>query len=153
MPKPVRPPSEIIASIAEKSAAVREAATELTAHIVGFLEYLSTLKGRVETVTYGDHPDYPERPEVSLAIWFHKVGKEWELAYRSEHQEFAGDEPDWKPLVNAPLNVKMAAVRMFPDVLTSIEKSQEKLTAEILSVSREYEQFAAKLKSSAKGGL
>jgi hypothetical protein len=78
----------------------------------------------------------------------HRSGKEWALSYAEHHAQFndENDPPEFKPLSDAPLKFKMAAVKMFPNLLEAIEKSQDKLLADLNQTAAEFDAFAASLK-------
>lgn len=104
---------------------VREAADALCKRIELFQEYLNKLSGRVETsCSQGD-----------LTLHLHRKGKGWIVSYKNDFS------PDGRPLLDAPLVVKMKAVGMFPDLLLSIEKSQELLVHQIDLCSQRFDEF------------
>lgn len=153
-----RPPAQIIESITVKAANVRTAATALSERIEEFQEYVTRLPGRVEAVVYGDHPDAMSPDEhalLSLVLRFHREGKAWMLSYGTHHEEVNND-PDnpvkYQPLTDAPLRIKLAAVKMFPAMLSAVEKSQDDLVKEIESATAEYDAFAQALKIKPKEG-
>jgi hypothetical protein len=131
-----------------KSSDVRDAAAELTKRIIQFTEYLSGLSGRIEATAWGLHPDADSpQSELELGLKFHKQGgRDWIISwsdYYPAHHEIHG--MDWTPLVTAPLKIKLAAVKMFPDLLESIEKSQDRIVAEIQRTSMAFDEFVAGL--------
>ena len=146
-----RPPTEILDSISKKASDLRDAAETLTERITWFEEYLAKLPGRVETDYYGPHPDAEtaqEEAEMSLVLKLHRTGKIWSLSYGSHHEGW-NDNPEnaveFKPLVEAPLKFKIAAVKLFPNVLAAIEKSQDKLVAETKKAVTEVDKFTDSL--------
>lgn len=143
-----RRPIEIVESIKDESANVRQAASDLTDRIARFRTYLSKLKGRVETEVYGRHPDSDQFEEatgspVSLGIKLHHIGQEWELSFGVDQDPEIATE--WRPLVEAPLKLKMAGIKLFPDLLLAIERSQKQLTSDITKASKEFDEFAESL--------
>ena len=149
----VRDPSEIVESIGQKAASVKDAVAALTGRIEQFQTYLGGVRGRVESYCYGAHPDADseeDRNLMSLCLWLHKEGKEWVLSWANHderHTHYDDYTMNFKPLVDAPLKIKLAAVKMFPDVLETIEKSQSELVRQVTKATEEYDAFAASLPS------
>ena len=145
MSKPVRSPSESVEAICDKAAEVRHVSQKLAERITQFQDYLGKLPGRVETKIWRSHPDAPDGSDNLIALRLHREGKAWVLSWGNDTE--SNDKPiEWRPLVDAPLKVKLASVKMFPDLLGSIEKSQTKLIDEIVETSAEYDSFAHTLK-------
>lgn len=150
-----RPPKVILESIKSHAEKVREAAAELTKRVEHFEQCLGKIPGRVETDYYGDDPD-PDNPEeaaaVSLVIRLHRSGKNWTLSYAYHDLRWSHDESggftEFKPLVDAPLKIKIAAVKMFPNIFAAIEMSQKKLVTELEAATAEYDAFVATLRAS-----
>jgi hypothetical protein len=61
-------------------------------------------------------------------------------------------EFDWKPLKEASLKIKVAAVDAFPDLLTKIEKSQDALIHDLSSAADKAAAFLSAFSTQAKGG-
>ncbi|HDZ21833.1 hypothetical protein LCGC14_0225630 [marine sediment metagenome] len=153
--KPHRPASEVVKSIRNHAVGVREAAEGLTERIEQFEVYLGTLKGRVDTVHFGAHPnaDPEEKDQLELAIRLHRQDKQWVLSWSSYHPEYPEEYGmEWKPLKKAPLKIKIAAVKMFPDLIEAIEKSQMRLAEEIEAATAQFDAFAETLAKNGKGG-
>jgi hypothetical protein len=151
-----RPPSELIQSISTKAESVQNAAAELTARIERFQEFLSRLPGRVETDFYGWHPDAISEDDahnMSLVLRLHREGKDWILSCGTHHKEAEHLDPFYsvrfRPLDEASIKWKMAAVKQFPDLLQAIEKSQDKFVEELKKVAADYDSFESTLKPSA----
>lgn len=154
--KDTRPPAQILESIAKKATNVRVAATALAARIDKFVDYLAKSPGRVEAYAYGDHPDGSDAQfPRSLTLHFHREGKGWALDYGT-YQDGYHDDPenpvDYKPLGEAPLKYKIAAVKMFPLLLEAIDREQDSLVKEIEGASSEFDDFYATLPPTAKEG-
>ncbi|HUT61220.1 MAG TPA: hypothetical protein VNA25_25505 [Phycisphaerae bacterium] len=148
--KPPRSAPEVITSIKDNAARVRDAADGMTKRIEQFQVYLGSLRGRVDTTHFGSHPDYGPQDEVDLALRLHRKEKAWVLSWGSYHPIYNDENPmDWQPLTEAPLRIKIAAVGMFPDLLEAIEKTQIRLAEEIEEVTAEFDAFAESLN---KGG-
>lgn len=153
-----RPPDEILKSISTKALDVRTSANELSKRIEKFQEFLGKLPGRVETEFYGSHPDATtpyEDSQLSLVLRLHREGKSWILSYGSFHEQFHNDPDEsvtFAPLMDAPLRIKIAAVKIFPNMLAAIEKSQDKLVSEIQYAVSQFDIFAASLPTVAKEG-
>jgi hypothetical protein len=146
-----RPPTVVLTSIDAKASDVRSAATELSARITWFEDYLSKLPGRVETEYHGPHPDATtinQQEEMALVLKLHREGKAWILSVGSYHEHFTTPEDpiDFKPLADASLKYKIAAVKMFPNLLAAIETSQSKLVQELNAATAEFDAFASQLK-------
>jgi hypothetical protein len=150
--KPLRSPPEVVESIQDHAADVREAAEELTKRIEQFEVYLATIKGRVETMHFGVHPSSDGvEDQLELAILLHRKGKDWMLSWSDYHPSYHEQHGmDWQPLKRAPLKIKIAAVRMFPDFLQAIEKSQKRLSEEILEATSRFDVFAETLTKNGK---
>ena len=145
-----RPPKVVLQSITTQAERVRRAAAELTKRIEQFQEWLGNLPGRVETDYYGEHPyanDAEDNAMMSLVIRLHRDGKKWILSHATQDERWSHTESggltEFKPLVDAPLKTKIAAVKMFPNILAAIEQSQMKLVAELEAATSEYDAFAA----------
>ena len=152
-----RTPEAIVRAITEKSKSVRDFATELSDRIVDFRDFLAQLPGRVAATAWGRHPDSDQMTEedqlnlgdYSLGLSFDREGKDWALTYTSSHE--ADDMPlEWKPLHEAPLKIKIAAIKLFPDLLSAIETSQDVLVKEISQAITDYDAFAASMKAKAQ---
>lgn len=146
-----RPTQIVLSAISSKAARVRAAATELSAEIESFEQYLGKLPGRVETTCFGDHPDAEttlQQCELSLVLKLHRKGKAWMISYSQFHEAFDNDPENpitFEPLKEAPLKFKIAAVKMFPNLLASIEKSQDTLIKEVEAATIDLKFFASSL--------
>jgi hypothetical protein len=155
--KDARPPAQVLDSIAEKAAEVREEANGLGECIDTFVTYLSKTQGRVETYAYGSHPDGPgdHQHSQSLALHFTREGKGWTLEYGTYIDGY-NDDPEnpvtYKPLSEAPLKYKIAAVKMFPKLLEAMERKQERLVEEIQEAKADFNTFMLALPSNPKEG-
>lgn len=145
-----RSPASILDSISKKSAKLREHATALTERIKFFEEYLSKLPGRVDTEYFGTHPDavtLEEKKAMQFSIKLHRSGKSWALSYSTF--SLATGDPDstteYKPLIDAPLKIKIAAMRLFPDFLAAIGDHQDQLVHEIAGATADFDQFIVML--------
>jgi hypothetical protein len=149
-----RPINVVVQSIQQQAVNVRTAAEHLTNRIITFESYLGQLPGRVEAFTFGEHPDDDGRGEVNLCLKFTREGKDWKLFWADYCEEYhAPDSPmDFKPLVDAPLKIKIAAIRMFPDVLVSVEESQVRIIQQLTEASVEFDKFAKQLMASKQEG-
>jgi hypothetical protein len=150
-----RPPKVILESITNQAEKVREAAAELTKRIEHFQQCLGKIPGRVETDYYGADPDADNAEDhffQALVIRLHRTGKNWTLSYAFHDErrsvEESGPFTEFKALVDAPLRIKIAAVKMFPNILAAIEMSQKKLVTELEAAAAEYDAFAATLRAS-----
>lgn len=148
--RPKRPPSEVLQGIERQATAVREAANAVSGRIEQFEHYLANLPGRVETTLHVRHPDggggTSVLGETTLAIRLARDGSTWKLVVGTSHVSLIrGFDPtiEWRPLVDAPLKWKVAAVKSFPDFLTAVEKSQAELVEELNSVVADYDHFAS----------
>jgi len=146
-----RSPQEVLQSIGTNATAVRNAATGLSECIEEFQTYLSKLPGRVEAECFGVHPDaesLEQAESMSLVLRFHRDGKGWRLSWGSYYDQYHND-PDhsveFKPLDTAPVKIKVAAVKMFPNLLVAIELSNEALVKKIEEAKAEYRSFADSL--------
>jgi hypothetical protein len=141
--KPNRDPSEILGAISEKARQVKEAAVLLTDNIEVIQTYLASIKGRTETACSGVHPD-DINSERSLTLKFHKDGSSWTISWaRVVNDE---DIPfTFKPLLQAPLRIKVAAARMLPDLIEFIEDQQDKLLNEVNEAANTLDAFYKKL--------
>ena len=102
----------------------------------------------MDTCQYGNHPDHGFDPEYSLAIRLHRLDKTWILSWSCHsiyHNDQLGEKMDWQPLKEAPLKIKIAAVKIFPNLLEAIEKSQIQLAEEIKRATAEFDAFAQTL--------
>jgi hypothetical protein len=147
---PARSSVEVIAAIDQKAVRVREAADALTQRITDFEAYLASLRGKVECYAFGDHPDADEHDnrDLELGLWFHRVGKAWIISvcdYTMQMEAMVG--LSWQPLKDASLKIKIGAVKAFPVLLEAIEQRQDSLITELEKVAKEYDVFAATLKS------
>jgi len=152
MPKEAPPPAQVVESIEKKADLVRDAAAELSDEIQSVEAILNKLPGRVETWCFGKHPD---GGELELALHFVRRGQAWMLecgTYHPLYNEDPHNPIDWNPLSEASLRVKMAAVRMFPDLLVAMDKSQDKLVEELGKATAEAAAFKASLKQRTKEG-
>lgn len=136
-------------NIAEGSTLIREAAGKLASRIEHFEKHLNTIPGRVDTECFGHHPD-ADSPQaealMSLVLKLHRDGKCWVLSYGKYTQDI-NEDPDcpisYARLKDAPLKIKLAAVRMFPKMLEAIKESQRTMAEEINRAVAEYDDFAA----------
>lgn len=150
--KPYRPAPEVIESIQDHAASVRDAAEGLTKRIEQFEVFLGSLKGRVDTMHFGTHPNSGDpQDQLELGIRLHRQGKDWVLSwsdYEPSYHEVHG--MNWQLLKEAPLKIKIAAVKMFPDFLEAIEKSQIQLAEEIIEATSQFDAFAEMLTKDGK---
>lgn len=113
---------------------VREVADRLTKRVEAFEDHLARMPGRVETAIAGPH----------FTLAFLRIGSKWRLVHRR------GEDEEYKPLSDGSLKVKMEAVGMFEDLVTSILRSQETLIAEMESAIAETDQLFAALAAKGK---
>ncbi len=122
----------------------------MTNQIADVQTYLSKLRGRTDARAYGHHPDQYEDSEapftISLAIRLHRSDKDWILSYGTASDANPEDEPSWEPLLNAPLEIKMAAVDIFPDLMAGIESSQSELVEKVAKAINKLQTFSSALK-------
>lgn len=104
----------MIKQIQEKSLVVKKLASDLSNKIVEFTEILSTLPGRVQVEL--DCKDFSLRFDRSGSIWTIEVSE--------------SGRP-WKPLIEASLKTKMAAVNHFADLILAIVEGQKKLIEDL----------------------
>jgi hypothetical protein len=138
---------EIPSSIARKATEVHVAAQGLTKCIEDFANYLASLPGKVETVLWiADECDanLPEELISGYLVKFHREGKRWTLSF--DHTR-AIDEgpPEYRPLVEAPLNAKLRIIEKFPDFLVKMEASQDELLEKIRSTDSRFREFLSGL--------
>lgn len=145
--------SDLLQAIESNSSIVRDAANALTHRIVAFEEYLSKVPGRVETALRCEHPDIHEGTAY-LVIAFQRQGKEWGLYYGTERPQLPGNftlgallsprQPtEFKPLRDAPLKYKVAAISQLPDLLQAMIKTQSELADEIVRATSDFDAFAS----------
>ena len=70
------------------------------------------------------------------------------MSYGSHHDAYHSDPEnvvEYTPLTEVPLKIKIAAVKMFPDLLEAILKSQASLIEDINKAAAEYDAFAKTL--------
>jgi hypothetical protein len=142
-----RPPTDIIQAIDLKAIQVREAAARLTQCIEDFEIYLSSLNGRVETYTWGTHPDSTHRLPIRMGLGLFRRGKSWVICFAAEGPIENVEGSEWSLLKEASLKIKIAGIRMFPDLLEAIEKSQMCLMEQIQKAVAEYNIFATAIKA------
>jgi hypothetical protein len=75
----------------------------------------------------------------------HRAGKEWIISCGTFSPEFPESRIEWSPLVDAAMRIKMAAIKIFPDLLEAIEKSQDRMVVELTRASATYDEFAKTL--------
>jgi hypothetical protein len=150
---------EVTDLIALNAGAIRAAANTLAERITRFEEYLGNLPGRIETLHFGAHPDADSpaaNADLSLVLKLHRQGKGWALSVgtHSKQEEYFSEDVSivFTPLKDATLKFKIAAIRMFPDVLESITKTQTKVLKEIADVAKGFDEFLAGLPTNAKEG-
>jgi hypothetical protein len=138
-------PAELLSAIEAGSRRINELATALTARIEAFEQWLNALPGRVETSLWIDDP--AGDPQRSLIIELHRSGKRWILSYSWWHDEFSdpGDPIQWTPLMEAPVTVKIAAVRAFPQLLQRMVETQQKLAKQITEAQSVFDDFARQI--------
>jgi hypothetical protein len=146
MSERVRLRASITDSIQQKAERVRQAADGVTARIEKFEEWLNRLPGRTETVTYVRHPEARDQDDMTaFGIRLARANKRWALSYASWEIDDPDEPINWQPLTEASLKLKLHALRMFPTLLESIEKSQQELVNEIEAATKEFDAFAETL--------
>jgi len=120
---------------------VQDAANQLMIRIVGFQNHLNTIPGRVDAICTGPHPDHG-----LLVLKWHRDGSSWIISYSQSTSDNLADHIVYTPLKDAPLKIKIAAVRLFPKMLEATEKSQLDKVDEINRAIAEYDEFAKGLK-------
>jgi len=156
VPRPLpRTSAQVVKSIDQKSEIVRDAVAILASRITWFQDYLAKLPGRVESRCFGPYPDGPDShesgPPIELCLRLAREGKDWILSCAT-HDPSNDECLEFRPLLDAPLKVKLAAIGMFPDLLESIEKSQDELTQSIVKATDEFDRFVASLNAAGKAG-
>lgn len=146
-PREKSDPPSLVQSIQDHAAAVREAVGGLNDRIERFQQYLTTMKGRTETLCYVTHPDYPHEGSDGkcLGLKLHREGKEWLLSYAALDEADPSFEPEWNRMVDAPLKYKVVLARAFPDLLDAIAKTQQKLVNEVVAVTEFLDEFEESL--------
>lgn len=134
-------PSLIARKIQENSLVVNELASALSQRISDFEDWLRNLPGKVSASVWIDDPN-DER--YVFGIRFARYGQ-WRLSFGCQQRDkevLDEDNLDWNPLTDASLEIKMAAVAMFPGLLESIAAVQDQRTQELKTVNRDFEAFA-----------
>jgi hypothetical protein len=121
-----REPTEVLDSISQKAATVKQVAAALTEEIQGYEGYLSRVRGRIDAFCWGKHPE-DLGDQKSLLLNFCKLAGEWRILWARITDEDDPDDPVTDCLVDAPLKVKIAAVKILPDLLVAIEENQDGL--------------------------
>jgi len=137
-----REPAKILEVIKEGAVEVKDAAAELTATIQHYENYLAHIPGRVYAACFGKHPDDLDADnKCSLFLQFCKQGSEWKIMWSKVIDVLDDFETTMKPLVDAPLTVKIAAVDMFPDLIESIENNQRELINQVKEANARLEKY------------
>jgi len=134
----------------DNAAKVKVNANELSASIFDFQKTLASLPGRVSAGCEGEHPDFRDG-QVSLALWFNRFGKEWLIKWSAVHaSDLEHEGADYKPLTDAPLKIKLAAVKLFPKLIDAIAEAQDNLVEEIADAASAVKRLTSTVKASAK---
>lgn len=128
-------PPDIIQRIADKSLVVRENALQLSLRISQFEEWMSKLPGKVEAM----YKDVSSRTDFTL--FFRRDGKEWRIMVSLNRF----NPPDWIPLVDSGLNIKMQAIRLFPDLLLAVQSAQDELVNDLQRTVADFDEYVKEL--------
>src|SRR6266571_144154 len=122
---------ELIQKIEGGSKRVNDLATKLSDRILAFEQWLSGLKGRVETELWESEDQFSY-----FVLRLHRSGKQWIISHAWVHQQQMAmeDPPDWTPLKDSPVEIKLRAVSLFPKLLERIVKAQDELVEKLTNV-------------------
>jgi len=120
-----QPPSaaDLKRALTQGSHALNEKASALSDRIRRLQEFLSKLPGRVEThLTIGR---WDGIADLHLVVRFHRTGRHWIFSYDFYHEHHPDEDSNWRQLVDAPLEVKIAVVNKLPELLSEMLSSQQ----------------------------
>lgn len=148
-----RSPNDVIAVISSQAASVRDAHSELMAKIAKVERWFSELPGRTETTCWKVfEEDFRHGNNKNLGLALHRDKKVWRLDYGFYWDMSPEDAVEWKPLSDAPVNVKLEAITMLPRLLESMEKTQRDLVKEMAKASKAVDDFIGSLETQRKEG-
>ena len=111
------PAADILRQLKENAPTIHKLSEQLTSRIKRFEDWCDAIPGRVET-WWCFRVDGDE-----LTCRFHRDGKRWIISWDFEPWENA----TWRPLTDAPLEVKLAAIETFPEVPGHMLRAQQQL--------------------------
>lgn len=117
------------------SGEVRELATELSARLNAFVDFITTMPNRVEAEYWLLSED-----EGEMGLKIARRHKAWELLYQTANQT------EWKPLNEGGLAVKLWAVPALPKLLEEMEVQKRKLATLLQTRCKELAALAEKHK-------
>lgn len=133
----------------KNAANVHDAATALTERIRQFEAFLCDLPGRVEALVVADHSD---KGGPKLHLRFHGKGKNWALDYALNAAPNDKNQAlEYKPLIDAPLRIKIEAVQYLPDILKGVQTGQQELYREIVNASATFDAAFPMLRQGKEG--
>lgn len=121
---------------------VRSTGDELTRRIKAFETWLGKLPGRVPTSCH--LYDFDPAGEIEKRLSLGKSGKSWSL-FVFDYDNRCEESSEHVLLRDAPLSVKIAAMRKFPELLRAIADSQRSLIEDANKSISEFEIFAAQI--------
>jgi hypothetical protein len=122
--EPESQPPEIASKLVGLSNKLHSLASSLSQHIEAFEQWINSLKGKVPVTVWAPNRDNSGllqgvRVARSRGLWF--------IEHGTVGEALPGDEPDpeWQRLRDAPLEVKIAAVDLFPVLVRQLMGEQE----------------------------
>lgn len=89
---------------------------ELNEDINQFVAQLASLPNLTETLW--SCPDPSGKPGIYVALRFHRSENTWILSWDYDDEFKDPRDTTWKPLTEAPTPIKLAAIAMFPGILS-----------------------------------
>lgn len=122
-------------------------ATRLNECIIAFENWVAQLPGRVEAAVYVDHPDHPPQDNqhgVVLGLRVARDGAQWPVSFAAV-SDYYPEDPDWRPLREAKLDLKIYAIPHLPRLVQKMVAEQSELKSRIKHAADEFQRFAKQI--------
>ncbi len=144
MRDPTCPKPDLLRKIEAGSKTVKDLATGLSERILIFEDWLNDLPGKVAAKVFAADPDKDSSPMYFFGLSFSRSGKRWILSWVIGYE---GDDepPTYAPLSEAPLDIKIYAIDLFPALLEKMVEAQATLGTELTKAKGRFDKFATEL--------
>lgn len=88
--------------------------SELKTQITQFVADFAALPNPTETLW--SCPDPAGKPGIYVVLRFHRSQDQWMISWDYDDEFKDPRDTDWRPLVDAPTAIKLAAIAMFPGI-------------------------------------
>lgn len=144
-PEKLRPAIEAI------SGRVHQHATSLSKRLSLLDNWLCQLPGKTETELWMPMPE--QGGDLAIGLLLHRANKKWLISYDVRREESdARNADEWKPLADAPIEVKLLVVRLLPPFLERINERLQELADKLEAAHVDFDELVPDIGAMAERG-